>query len=822
MKNETDTILEEAFTILGYPLQETNSRIPAVNIELYYRNNPDGTLRWAWPATLRKPEFLRFYNTSSRRAGTLALLIRILFFLRLQRYFISGKTTITMRTGHYELFTARMGKAWSFFSGTAGVNRTAILYARGLFHKIPVGIHALEQLVNEFKQHRHWKYHRFESIEMATAVLKGRILIQNDIAAGGKRSGKPGNLHWNAIRELTRLGHCSIQLSVMPRWNELDEKLDRLQQSDNKNIPQSLVSRLKALKDSIPADTTVAAGYSHGDFTPWNLFIKTNRIALIDWEMADACTPVLFDAFHFIYQPASLVDHCGYTALKQRIRKMLSHPVAQQMIREDQVDVALHHRLYLLFTATWFLDKYREQETWQPQQGWSLRVWNDSLDDFLLEDKRAFPRQLLTGAIFDFLKDRHYAALKWMAASPMDLSADSDIDLCMDRNSSRALGAFLKQHPLVKKVRIQQRSFMRNYGIWLHDQSFLSVDTIWQFRRRHLVMMDATQVARSATPDAFGIKVPLVHLDFTYTWLFYLLNHAALPEKYRHAYRFHSKRINRELNEQFQWKNILGLRSYREVFDYDPAVRKKVVNNLQAAAPNRGWSAFKHRLLFVTDLVREHFFRKGFIITFSGVDGAGKSTVIETVKQQIEKRYRRKVVVLRHRPALLPMLSAWKEGRKAAEQRAADRLPRQGNNKSLLSSLIRFGYYYADYLLGQFVVQVKYVWRGYVVLYDRYYFDFINDSKRSNIVLPNRLTRAWYTLLLKPSYNFFLYADEDTILGRKKELDRKTIRELTGNYLSLFSRLGKRHRFSKYIAVENQVLPDTTQTIIRHVKKKLV
>ena len=45
------------------------------------------------------------------------------------------------------------------------------------------------------------------------------------------------------------------------------------------------------------------------------------------------------------------------------------------------------------------------------------------------------------------------------------------------------------------------------------------------------------------------------------------------------------------------------------------------------------------------------------------------------------------------------------------------------------------------------------------MLYDRYYFDFINDGRRSNINLPARFTQALYAFDNKPKLNLFLYAD---------------------------------------------------------------
>lgn len=819
---ENIQLIQEVFTTLGYPLLSEEDNHKAVPINVYYRNNPDGSVRWVWPVSQHRPQVLRFYNTASRRARILAAIIRLLFFLRLSGLFASGKATLYLRSGHLAQLEERYGRNWALFTGTAGLNRSALLYASDLFHKIPLGEYALPLLINEYRQHRHWKNFRFAHTEIAAASLRGIVLTQKDISGNGKRSEYLTSLHWNTIRELSETNLCTLPLKVIPQWKELDEKLDSIENKRHPMVPPGLVKKLRMLKASLDPDAMVTAGYAHGDFTPWNIYVKKDKLALIDWEMADTSTPLLFDALHFIYQQGVLVEHCTYRTLKAKIIKQLEHPEATQFIREHGIDTGLHHCLYILFTAVYYCSRYSEQDEWQPQLQWSVQAWSHAVDDFLVQRSVLRPRQALITGIIDFLHTKPYAALKWMAADPASLSEESDMDICIAPAMRKPVQRFLKNHFLVVKQRRSRKSYMDNYGIWLADHSFLSVDMIFQLKRRHTVMMDTAPLIASATMDGAGVKVPAPEYDFTYTWLFYLLNHASMPVKYRQHFSFRSITQARMLNEGFAWKEQLHIRNYRELFYYDAGIRSKVMASLSALPVNKSWRQWRNRILFILDSMRGWISRRGFIITFSGVDGAGKSTVIEKVRQQIEKRYRRKTVVLRHRPAVLPMLSAWKEGKQAAEQRAATRLPRQGNNNNLFSSLLRFGYYYADYLAGQFVVQVKYVWRGYVVLYDRYYFDFIQDGKRSNIVLPYWLTRSWYALLLKPSYNFFLYAEAETILQRKKELDKRTILELTRNYLRLFGRLGKTYRHSKYIAIRNEQLPETLQTIFEHIKAKTV
>ena len=155
------------------------------------------------------------------------------------------------------------------------------------------------------------------------------------------------------------------------------------------------------------------------------------------------------------------------------------------------------------------------------------------------------------------------------------------------------------------------------------------------------------------------------------------------------------------------------------------------------------------------------------MVTFSGVDGAGKTTVLSEVKKYLENRHSLKVIELRQRPSLLPILSSIKHGKKAAEAKTMQALPRLGTNASKLSSYIRFFYYLTDYLIGQLYIYLKYTSKGYLVLYDRYYFDYIVDPRRANIVIDERIPHFFYNLIFKPTVNVFLFAAPKEILQRK-------------------------------------------------------
>ncbi|GAB1268525.1 hypothetical protein NBRC116493_17780 [Aurantivibrio infirmus] len=193
----------------------------------------------------------------------------------------------------------------------------------------------------------------------------------------------------------------------------------------------------------------------------------------------------------------------------------------------------------------------------------------------------------------------------------------------------------------------------------------------------------------------------------------------------------------------------------------------------------------------------------GVLITFSGVDGAGKTTLLREVKRELELRLDSPLIELRQRPSILPILSSFKHGKKAAEENAANNKPRMGLNNSIITSFFRFLYYFSDYFFGQWVVYFKYQRKGYNVLYDRYYYDFIADPKRANLRLSRGFALFMFKFVFTPKINFFLYANPKTILSRKMELSEYEILELTENYGGLFQELSDKNS-EKFISINNE------------------
>lgn len=763
--------------------------------ELLLINNPDGSVRWCWPARVRHPLVLKFYNMEGRRARILATIIQLVFLLGIQRW-IFRKAPFRVVARNPSLSQ----HPWALFTGTPGPYRKAVVYVDGtpgVFMKVALGTSAEARLENEAYTLL-WLQHKALTAFRHPHLLhhEGPVLEQSEDLPGGQRDGSFSEAHLRALVALQEQTIHMMPLRETLFWQNIQRQWHTLKQSTDLRFPAGLLRKLDVLLKNLNPDALVQTSTAHGDFTPWNMFRHGDLIYLYDWELSETEMPAGFDAFHFFVQKGILSENKNWSAIR---RDLQAHPeLATLWPEEATLDEYLQY--YLLTNTIHYLQVYAQQAEWHKQVYWLLQVWNEALSDLLSTHYPA--RALVAMDALDALHPHRYAALKYADVFPEELSEHTDIDICLPQSQVPWLTQYIQQHVLVRHHHITRRSHMYAISVLLQDGTSLSIDLIWRVKRKHLEFLPLQDLLPGTILNQRGVRIPSPDIEARYIALFYLLNNSPVPDKYISRLQdldTASEPIDQALSEYYHTPS--------------PEKNQHILHLLAAQPENRGRRRLKNVWHYMMDTLRSLMGRRGMVITFSGVDGAGKSTVIEKVRVWVEKLHRKRVVVLRHRPSLLPILSAWQKGKSRAEQDAASTLPRQGKNRSILSSMLRFLYYYSDYLFGQLYIYVRYILRGDIVLYDRYYFDFINDSRRSNIDLPASITQWGYRLLLKPDLNFFLYADADLILKRKQELSSETIEKLTTQYLSLFDRLNRAHRRARYIPIENVDLDQTLHRI---------
>jgi thymidylate kinase len=792
----------------------------ADGVSLRGLRNPDGSLRWVWPATLRQPLFLEFYSAASPKARLFSALVRLVFFCRLQGVFFRRLPGRFVATGTQGWPTAD----FALFTGTPGPNRKAVCCyedATGarVFAKLPLGPVAAHKVQAETAHLRHLGQREYAAFELPCVLDAGPVhLRQSSVKRpGARRAAHFEPAHARCLAELLATTGVRQPIEASNCWQSIEAQVAELQNLEETRVPFGLRSKLRHLCFSINADQELSFAFAHGDFTPWNCWLGPDKLAIYDLELALPGTSLLYDLFHFEVQQALLGDRRA----APEIRAQALAVAGQHFPDVPAAELAVAWQLYLLHQVSTGALLYHAQTSWHPQVTWLLNGWNALLTlelATILEH-----RQLALYDLLDYVQllPQPGVVLKPRAANCYYPAPTSDLDLLLNKADVVAGVRFLQGFGLVQSAVVRLAAHMQSVDCLFQDGSLLTVDLLHQLQRQSLRLLDAQAVLGEAERAEAGVPVPTLTHDFEYTWLFYWLNQSDMPLGHlRYFQRFPAAQqavLLRHIEDGYG----LSFHNIAEASVYHEARAAHLEFVLRQAPANCRARRWPRSLRYLLNTAAEFLRPGGLVITFSGVDGAGKSTVIEHVKEQLEKKWRKRVVVIRHRPSVLPILSAWKYGKQGAEARSISSLPRQGQNFGLGSSLARFAYYYLDYVVGQAVIWLKHTRRGHVVLYDRYYFDFINDGRRSNISLPTRLTKALYALVNKPQLNFFLYADPQEILRRKQELSAGTITQLTHDYQELFGQLGARYRRSRYVPIENQDLGQTLDLIGEYIGQEI-
>lgn len=786
------------------------------SVSFQYINNPDGTIRWIFPKGLTKPTYLSFYNATGIKARFLRVVLTWLHRLRCHHWIVSGEFTL--------YFSKPLALQWedtfdhyTIFTGTTGPNRKVLIELNKggktiSFVKVPISDASAALIQNEKSVLQQLRSFDLKKWQLPNAEPHPQYGIFSNLKnKHSVTSNEFTPIHADTLVELYQVSASKQELRTVKKV--IKDKLDGLVADIRFPKCESVIQLMYQLLETIPAAGTFMTSLAHKDFTPWNGYVNGSQLSVYDWELAEHHMPVLYDLFHFLFQSGVLIKHQSFPEIHDALIEVLEMDTVKQYIREHEIDVTLHLKLYLLINTCYYLDLYRRQSHLHVQAGWLVECWHVALENLMARKTAETHRQFFLSQFAVEMKDRRYGLLKFLHEKLTDLPENSDIDLVMDRRDVKSVFTWIRSQQYIQQVITRHKSFMTTVEIFFQDNTYLSLDFIYQFKRKHWEILPAEEVLDHCI-SVGAVKCVHPKHDLAYILLFYRLNGSDIPNRYMDKYLGLDKAEQDQLSDYLSASLQIGRSTLAaQLFETTPHELLQVMR-----VKNQGFKSIMNKFHYAVDVIKDRMLGNGFVITFSGVDGAGKTTVIERVKSELRKKYRKQIVYLRHRPSLLPILSAYKYGRKGAEQRSVDALPRSGNNTSFVSSIARFSYYLLDYLIGQFIVKIKYTMRGKIVLYDRYYYDFISDAKRTNIVLPKWIMKACCRLIIKPKFNFFLYAKPGVILARKQELNADTITSLTQEYSDLFRHYDRQYKKSVFKQIENNEISQTLEEVMKTIQ----
>lgn len=161
--------------------------------------------------------------------------------------------------------------------------------------------------------------------------------------------------------------------------------------------------------------------------------------------------------------------------------------------------------------------------------------------------------------------------------------------------------------------------------------------------------------------------------------------------------------------------------------------------------------------------------KQGLFVVVLGVDGAGKTTVINALIPNLQNMGF--TVETRHlRPGWLPPLGRLFRKQRITENEVVTN-PHASRPSGAIGSMIRLIYLMLDYSLGYWrLVRPNLYKQPICYLFDRYFFDLAMDPRRFRLHLPERVLKAAILCLPQPDLILCLYAAPDTIAARKPEL----------------------------------------------------
>ena len=189
--------------------------------------------------------------------------------------------------------------------------------------------------------------------------------------------------------------------------------------------------------------------------------------------------------------------------------------------------------------------------------------------------------------------------------------------------------------------------------------------------------------------------------------------------------------------------------------------------------------------------------RHGRFVALIGPDGCGKSTVADGVIAQLEQRFGPAEARRFHlRPGLIPPLARlvrpWRWFEAPSDCPVTD--PHGSAPSSALPSLGRLLYYAGDYVAGYPVRVFPHArLRSGLVLFERYYYDFVVDPRRARIGLPTTVMRSLMPLIPRPDVTILLSAPAEVIHARKQELPIGEIARQVREYRALVDGLRGGH-----------------------------
>lgn len=283
--------------------------------------------------------------------------------------------------------------------------------------------------------------------------------------------------------------------------------------------------------------------------------------------------------------------------------------------------------------------------------------------------------------------------------------------------------------------------------------------------------------------DYRGIKVLDIKKGYYVDYLKEILHLGKAKEKYVKAF-IEEINSNKE-HYRTEITNLYGISAANLVLDnLSEELLPQVGMRLQKRMKDAVLKGHRIKNTWLKLLLLRRLFGKcpGYVIVVEGTDGSGKSFIIDSITPILNGAFHNGIVYNHLRPNAIPDIAVLMGKRKKAKEGEITVVsdPHAGKQSGLVGSMVRWGYYMFDYTFGY----MKKVWpaihtKSKVFIFDRYYYEYYFDQKRSHTRLPKWILRIGECLIPKPDLILCLGGNPEKIYARKPETSLEEVTRQT-------------------------------------------
>ncbi len=356
----------------------------------HYLINPDKTIRWIFPKNNKFPVFLNLYNGSGIKAAMFKKVSKLFYRIGLKNIIKSSSFTFFNKNKKNALHQIT-NPEFAIFTGTIGENRKAVIALNKEnkcthYLKIPFSKKAKKNIFNELNQLRqlNQNYHFFDCPTIEE--ISNGIKISNVANEESTNSTILSDLHLNALKEIYETSTVLKNIQELNSWKSINNNTNAVYQHlknskhPNKALFIKINNKTNKIANKINDHKKIKVALAHGDFTPWNMFINKEKLAIYDWELSRSDLPLFYDAIHFIFQSSILIERASFKEIQQKLVALKNNDICKNTLTQKEQSFETSYQFYLLFTISYYLPLYAQQEHLHEQAIWLCEIWLEALE----------------------------------------------------------------------------------------------------------------------------------------------------------------------------------------------------------------------------------------------------------------------------------------------------------------------------------------------------------------------------------------------------------------------------------------------------------